>query len=36
MNEKTEKKPAIDEAWRAFEKTGKISYYMLYNELKKR
>jgi len=36
MNEKTEKNSAVEEAWRVFEKTGKISYYMLYNELKKR
>ena len=36
MNEKTEKNPAIDEAWRVFEKTGKISDYMRYGKLKKR
>ena len=36
MTEKPKNGEAAERAWKAFEKTGKISYYMLYNELKKR
>lgn len=30
------KKAPSDKAWEMFEKTGKISYYMLYKKLKNR
>ena len=33
---KSEQGTPAEEAWNAFEKTGKISYYMLYNKLKNR
>ena len=34
---KIENRPsAIDTAWEMFKKTGNISYYLLYNELKEK
>ena len=36
MTEKPKNGEAAERAWKAFEKTGKISYYILYNDLKKR
>lgn len=34
MKEKKERKAPHEIAWEMFEKTGNISYYLLYNKLK--
>jgi hypothetical protein len=36
MRDKHKESGAAKMAWQLFEKTGSISYYMLYKELKKR
>ncbi len=36
MREKEGGKDAMGLAWELFEKTGNISYYMLYHELKRK
>lgn len=36
MHDKKSSDGAADIAWKLFEKTGNISYYMLYHDLKRR